>query len=77
MYHGRPSTWGEAFLQYASLNATFSYKQHFYKQRQAEIGKKNQADAKQHPEVELLTSENYWHSSSILKSNNNRTYSKK
>ena len=59
MYHGRPSTWGEAFLQYASLNATFSYKQHFYKQRQAEIGKKNQADAKQHPEVELLTSENY------------------
>ena len=30
----------EAFLQYASLNALF-YKQHFYKQRQAEIGKKS------------------------------------
>ena len=44
----------EAFLQYASLNAAFSYKQ-----RQAEIAKKNQANAKQHPEVELLTSENY------------------
>ena len=32
--------WG-AFLQYASLHASFSYKQHFYKQRQDEIGKKS------------------------------------
>ena len=38
---------------------------------------KNQANAKQHPEAQLLTSENYWHSSSTLSSNNNRTYSKK
>ena len=30
----------EAFLQYASPHASFSYKQHFNKQRQAEIGKK-------------------------------------
>ena len=29
----------EVFLQSASLHALF-YKQHFYKQRQAEIGKK-------------------------------------
>ena len=29
----------EAFLQYASLHASF-YKQHFHMQRQAEIGKK-------------------------------------
>ena len=33
------------------LGARFFYKQHFYKQRQAEIG--NQAKAKQHPEAEL------------------------
>ena len=63
-----------AFLQYASLQDFFSYKQHFHKQRQAE---ENQANAKQHPETELLTSEKYWHSSSTLSSNNNRTYSKK
>ena len=30
----------EAFLRYVSLPAFF-YKQHFYKQRQAEIGKKS------------------------------------
>ena len=30
----------EAFLQYASLRASFSYKQYFYKQLQAEIGEK-------------------------------------
>ena len=66
----------EAFLQYASLHASFSYKQHFYKQHQANIGK-NQANGKQHPEAELSTSENYLHSPSTLSSNNNRTYSKK
>ena len=38
---------------------------------------KNQANAKQHPEAELLTSENYWNSSSTLSSNNNRIYPKK
>ena len=31
---------GEHFLQYASLH-TFSYKQHFYKQRQTKTGKKS------------------------------------
>ena len=31
----------EAFLQYFSLHASFSYKQHFYMQRQNEIGKKS------------------------------------
>ena len=38
---------------------------------------KNQANAKQHPEVELLPFENYAHSSTTLSSKNNRTYSKK
>ena len=66
----------EAFLQYASLHASFSYKQHFHKQHHAKIGK-NQANAKQHPEAELSTSENYLYSSSTLLSNNNRTYSKR
>ena len=37
----------------------------------------NQANAKQHPEAELLLFENYSHSSSTLSSKNNRTYSKK
>ena len=34
---------------------TLFYKQHFYKQCQAEIGKKLSAKAKQRPEAELLT----------------------
>ena len=38
---------------------TLFYKEHFYKQLQAKIGKKNEANAKQHPEAELLLSENY------------------
>ena len=38
---------------------------------------KNQANAKQHPEAELLLLENYSHSSSMLSSESNRTYSKK
>ena len=38
---------------------------------------KNQANAKQHPDVELLLFENYSHSSSTLSSKNDRTYSKK
>ena len=38
----------------------FLYKQHIYNQRQAEIGK-NQANAKQQPETELLLFENYSH----------------
>ena len=54
----------------------FFYKQHFYKQCQAEFGKKS-TDVKQHLEAELLLLENYSHSSSTLSSKNNRTYSKK
>ena len=54
----------------------FFYKQHFYKQRHAEFGKKS-ANAKQHPEAELLLFENNSHSLSTLSSKNNRTYSKK
>ena len=38
---------------------------------------KNQANAKQYPEVKLLLSENYSLSSSTLSSKNNRRYSKK
>ena len=38
---------------------------------------KNQANAKQHLEAELLLFENYSHSSSTLSSKNNRAYSKK
>ena len=56
---------------------TLIYKQHSYKQYQAEIGKKNQANAKQNPEAERLTFENFSHSSSTLSSKKNRTYSKK
>ena len=36
---------------------------------------KSQANAKQHPEAELLLFENYSHSSPTLSSKNNRTYS--
>ena len=38
---------------------------------------KNQANAKQNPEAELLLFENYSHSSSKLSCKNNGTYSKK
>ena len=38
---------------------------------------KNQANAKQHPEAELLVIENYSHSSFTLSSKNNRTHSEK
>ena len=38
---------------------------------------KNQANAKQHPEAELLLFENYSHSLSTLSSKNNRTHSEK
>ena len=38
---------------------------------------KNQANAKQHPEAELLTAEYYSHSSPTLSSNNKRPFFKK
>ena len=47
----------------------------FFKQCQAEIGKK--AIGKQHPEGEYLLFKKYSYSSSTLSSKNNRTYSKK
>ena len=37
---------------------------------------KNQANAKQHPEAELLLFDNYSHSSSTFSSKNNSSYSK-
>ena len=41
--------------EYAHLSLHgFFQKQQFYKQREAEIGKKNQANAKQHPEAQVL-----------------------
>ena len=55
----------------------FLCKQHFHKQHQTEFGKKNQAKAKQHPQAELLLFKNYFLSSSMLSSENNRAYSKK
>ena len=58
-------------FEYAAY--AFLYKQHFYKQHQAEIGKK----IEQHPEAELLLFENYLLSSTTLSSKSNRTYSKK
>ena len=55
----------------------FFDKQHFYKQRLAKIGKKNQANGKQQTDVELFLFQNYSHSSTTLSSKNNSTYSKK
>ena len=55
----------------------FLHKQHFYKQRQAEIGKKNQANAKQHREAELLLFENSLLFSSTLSSKNSRRHFQK
>ena len=52
------------------------YKQHFYKQLQAETGKKS-ANAKQNHEAKLWLFENYSQSSYTLSSKNNRIYSKK
>ena len=62
-------------FEYAAY-AFFLYKQHFYKQHQAEIDKKKWAKAKQHPEAELLLFEIYLLSSATLSSTNNRAYSK-
>ena len=64
------------FLPGSLSDTCFFYKQHFYRQHQAEIGKKNQAKAKQHPEAELLLFENYLLSSSTLSLKNNRGSSK-
>ena len=65
----------ELILQKTRYSTLF-YKQHLYKQRQAELAK-NQANAKQHPDAKLLLYENYSHSSSTLLPKYTRTYSKK
>ena len=49
------------YLVLFSLCPHFFYKQLFYKRRQAKIGKKNQANPKQHPRAELLLFEIYSH----------------
>ena len=61
----------------------FFYKQTYISNARLKLAE-NQADAKQHPEAELLLYENYSHStyshsnySSTLLSKNNRAYSKK
>ena len=64
----------EAFLQYASLHAFF-IRYTIISNARLKLAK-DQANTKQHPETELLTSENHWYSSYTLPSNNNRTYSK-
>ena len=56
-----------------SLYTLLFYKQHFYKQRQAEISK-NETNAKQHTEAELSLFENYLLSSSTFSSKNNRYF---
>ena len=66
---------GRCFLPF--LITHFFYKQPFYKQRPAEIGKKSSKCCEQHPEAEPLLFENYSHSSSMLSFKNNRRYSKK
>ena len=59
----------EAFLQYASLHAFCLISNTFISNTRLKLAK-NQANAKQHPEADLLTSKNYWHHSSTLSSNN-------
>ena len=52
------------------MKYTVFYKQHFSKQRQAEM------NAKQYTEAEFFLLENYSHSSAMLSSKNYRTYSR-
>ena len=64
------------FILAVSTLHAFFYKQHFYKQRQAEIDQKS-SNAKQLPEAELFLFKNFTHFSFTLSSRNNGTYSKK
>ena len=61
------------------INSQFSYTPFFISNTVISNARlksaKTQANAKQHPEAELLLFENYSHSSSTLSSKNNRTYS--
>ena len=61
-----------ALTFYIFINQT---KRCFYKQRHAEICKKNWANAKQHPEADILLFGNCSHSLSMLSSENSSTYS--
>ena len=45
-----------SYLQIAVPNTRFFYKQHFISNARLKLAKKKYAKAKQHPEVELLTS---------------------
>ena len=67
---GKNFNWSQKYKDKYTL---FFYKQHFYKQLQAETAK-NQANAKQHTEAELLVFENYSHSSFTLSLKNKMTY---
>ena len=60
--------------QFSTRN--FFYKEHFYKQRQAEIDKKS-SKAKQHTEAEVLLFQNYSLFSSTLSPKTNRRYCRK
>ena len=65
----------KAFLQHASLHLFF-ISNSFISNSRLKLTK-NQANAKQHPEAELLTFGNYSDFSFTLSTKNNRTYSKK
>ena len=74
MYYGWPFNMRKAFLQYASQHVFFI--SNTFKSNTRLRLTKNQANAKHHPEAELLTSENHWHSSTTLSSNNNKQKNK-
>ena len=65
------------FITFSFISVfTLFYQEHSCKQ-QAEIGKKKNANAKKHPESQLLLFENYSLSLFTLSPKNNRRYSKK
>ena len=66
------------FWKKITLNIhAFFYKQHFFLSNARLKLAKNQTNAKQHPDAELFQFGSYLHSSAMLLSKNNRTYSKK
>ena len=58
------------------LNTSFFISNTFISNARLKLAK-NQANAKQHPEVELFLFENYSHSSTMLSFRSNKTYTKK
>ena len=75
-FHFCQNNRNEKITSFILGNSLFFYKEHFYKQHLAEIGKKI-SKTKQHPEAELSLFENFSLSSYTLSSKNNRRYSKK